>query len=128
MSDWYTRPVLFVGDIGRSVEFYVNQLGFTQGWRYEEQGKALVAEVDRQGCALILSSQWSSKVGTGLIFISLDVSVLHALRAELEGKHVNVKDGYWGYPVMIVHDLDGNELYFPYPNEPNAQPAMNGAG
>ena len=128
MSDWYTRPVLFVGDIGRSVEFYVNQLGFTQGWRYEEQGKALVAEVDRQGCALILSSQWSSKVGTGLIFISLDVSVLHALRAELEGKHVNVKDGYWGYPVMIVHDLDGNELYFPYPNEPNAQPAMNRAG
>jgi catechol 2,3-dioxygenase-like lactoylglutathione lyase family enzyme len=128
VSDWYTRPVLFVGDIGRSVEFYVNQLGFTQGWRYEEQGKALVAEVDRQGCALILSSQWSSKVGTGLIFISLDVSVLHALRAELEGKHVNVKDGYWGYPVMIVHDLDGNELYFPYPNEPNAQPAMNGAG
>lgn len=128
MSDWYTRPVLFVGDIGRSVEFYVNQLGFTQGWRYEEEGKALVAEVDRQGCALILSSQRSSKVGTGLIFISLDVSVLHALRAELEGKHVNVKDGYWGYPVMIVHDLDGNELYFPYPNEPNAQLAMNGAG
>jgi len=39
-----------------------------------------------------------------------------------------VKDGYWGYPVMIVHDLDGNELYFPYPNEPNAQLAMNGAG
>jgi hypothetical protein len=128
VSDWYTRPVLFVGDIGRSVEFYVNQLGFTQGWRYEEEGKALVAEVDRQGCALILSSQRSSKVGTGLIFISLDVSVLHALRAELEGKHVNVKDGYWGYPVMIVHDLDGNELYFPYPNEPNAQLAMNGAG
>jgi len=125
VSDWYTRPVLFVADIGRSVEFYVNQLGFTQSWRYEEEGKALVAQVNRQGCELILSSQWQDKVGSGLIFISLDVSVLHALRAELEGKRVDVKDGYWGYPLMVVHDLDGNELYFPYPSDSNAQPVDN---
>jgi hypothetical protein len=55
------------------------------------------------------------KVGSALIFISLDVDVLLALRAELEGKGLNVKDGYWGYPLMVVNDLDGNELYFPYP-------------
>lgn len=79
--------------------------------------------VDRQGCELILSSQWPDKVGTGLIFISLDVSVLDALRAELEGRGVNVKDGYWGYPLMVVHDPDGNELYFPYPSHSDAQPA-----
>ena len=30
MSDWFARPVLFVADIGRSVDFYVNQLGFVQ--------------------------------------------------------------------------------------------------
>ena len=82
MSDWYTRPVLFVADIGRSVEFYVDQLGFTQSWRHEDEGKALVAQVNRQGCELILSSQWPNKVGSGLIFISLDVGVLHALRAD----------------------------------------------
>lgn len=36
MSDkWYARPVLFVADIDRSVDFYVKQLGFTQPWRYE---------------------------------------------------------------------------------------------
>lgn len=128
MSVWYARPVLFVGDIDRSVDFYVNQLGFTQAWRYEDEGKAFVAQVDRQGCELILSSQWSSKVGTGLIFISLDVDVLHALRAELEGRHVEVKDGNWGYRLMIVHDLDGNELYFPYPSENNAQVATDGSG
>jgi catechol 2,3-dioxygenase-like lactoylglutathione lyase family enzyme len=126
VSVWYARPVLFVGDIDRSVEFYVNQLGFTQAWRFEEEGKAFVAQVDRQGCELILSSQWSSKVGTGLMFISLDVGVLHALRAELEGRHVDVKDGNWGYRLMIVHDLDGNELYFPYPSDPKAQPARDG--
>lgn len=128
MSGWYSRPVLFVGDIDRSVEFYVNQVGFTQAWRYEEEGKAFVAQVDRQGCELILSSQWPSKVGTALIFISLDVGILDALRAELEGRDVDVKDGSWGYRLMIVHDLDGNELYFPYPSEPNAQPAIDGEG
>jgi uncharacterized glyoxalase superfamily protein PhnB len=123
MSDWYARPVLFVADVGRSLDFYVQQLGFTQSWRHEEQGKALVAQVNRQGCELIVSSQWPRKVGSSLIFISLDLSVLQALRVELEGKGVNVKDGYWGYPLMVVHDLDGNELYFPYPSDSNAQSA-----
>ena len=122
MSEWYARPVLFVADIGRSVDFYVNQLGFTQSWRYEDAGKAFVAQVDRQGCELILSSQWPDKVGRALMFISLDLDVLLALRAELEGRGVNVKDGKWGYRLMVVHDLDGNELYFPYPNDTGTQP------
>src|SRR4029077_3088953 len=97
MSDWFARPVLFVTDIDRSVDFYVKQLGFVESWRYAEEGKPLIAQVDRQSCALILSSQWPNKVGMGLMFISLDVEVLHALRAELEGRGVDVKDGRWGY-------------------------------
>ncbi|HMD38103.1 MAG TPA: glyoxalase superfamily protein [Candidatus Acidoferrum sp.] len=119
MSDkWFARPVLFVADIDKSADFYVKQLGFTQAWHYEEEGKAYVAQVDRQGCELILSSQWPEKVGKGLIFISLDVEVLDALRAELEGRGVDVKDGNWGYRLMVVADPDGNELYFPYPASP----------
>ena len=86
-----------------------------------------VAQVDRQGCALIVSSQWPSKVGMGLMFISLDVDVLRALRQELEGRGVGVKDGFWGYPLMIVHDLDGNELYFNYPNEGDVKTAADPA-
>ena len=117
MSDWFARPVLFVTDIGPAVEFYVDQLGFTQSWRHEHEGKALVAQVDREGCALILSSQWPDKVGKGLIFISLAVDALHTLRAELEARNVAVKDGYWGYRLMVVCDPDGNELYFPYPSD-----------
>jgi len=112
-----TRPVLFVADIDRSVDFYVKQLGFSHPWRYEEEGKARVAQVERQGCALILSSQWPDKVGKGLMFISLDVEVLNALRAELEGRGVDVKDGHWGYRLMVIVDPDRNELYFPYPSD-----------
>ena len=47
-NEWFARPVLFVADIDRSVDFYVKQLGFTQAWRYEEEGKAWVAQVDRR--------------------------------------------------------------------------------
>jgi catechol 2,3-dioxygenase-like lactoylglutathione lyase family enzyme len=97
-NQWFARPVLLVADIDRSVDFYVKQLGFTQAWRYEEEGKAWVAQVDRQGCELILSSQWPDKVGKGLMFISLDADVLDALRAELEGRGVDVKDGQMGLP------------------------------
>ena len=119
MSDvWYTRPVLLVADIDRSVDFYVNQLGFSNPWRYDEDGKALVAQVERRGCELILSSQWPDKVGNGLMFISLDLEVLNALRTELEARGVDVKDGQWGYRLMVVADPDGNELYFPYPTAP----------
>jgi catechol 2,3-dioxygenase-like lactoylglutathione lyase family enzyme len=123
VSVWYSRPVLFVSDLDSAVAFYVSQLGFTKSWRYEEEGKAIVAQVERQGCELILSSQWPDKVGTALIFISLDEEVLHALRAELEGRHVPVTDGSWGYRLMVVKDLDGNELYFPYPSDSDARPA-----
>ena len=116
MSDkWYARPVLFVADIDRAVDFYVKQLGFTEAWRYEDEGKAYVAQVDRYGCELIFSSQWPDKAGKGLMFISLDVGVLDALRAELEGRGVDVKDGQWGYRLMVIVDPDGNELFFPYP-------------
>jgi len=120
MSDWFARPVLFVSDVARSIDFYVNQLGFVLSWRYDEH-KTYVAQVERSTCALILSSQWPDKVGHGLMFISLDVDVLHALRTELEQKGVDVKDGWWGYNLMVIRDPDGNELYFPYPKEPDTE-------
>jgi catechol 2,3-dioxygenase-like lactoylglutathione lyase family enzyme len=126
-EDWYARPVLFVADINRTLDFYVNRLGFTQNWKFEEEGQALVAQADRQGCALIFSSQWPDKVGKGLMFISLNVEpppdnlraevelALDRLRVELEGRGVKVEDGFWGYRLLVVRDPDGNELYFNYP-------------
>jgi uncharacterized glyoxalase superfamily protein PhnB len=82
-----------------------------------------VAQVDRQGCALILADTWPEKIGKGLMFISLNaepetqVATLDALRAELEAKGVPVKEGSWGYRLLVVDDPDGNQLLFNYPNE-----------
>ena len=28
---------------------------------------------------------------------------------------MDVKDGQWGYRLMVIADPDGNEFYFPYP-------------
>jgi len=127
MTDWFARPVLHVSDVEASLNFYLTRLGFTSPWRYDEDGKVRVAQVDRQGCALILSDQWPGKVGKGLTFISLNVepptpdaavAALDALRAELEAKGAPVKDGSWGYRLLVVDDPDGNQLFFNYPAEP----------
>jgi len=124
VTDWFARPVLHVTDVDASLRFYVERLGFTSPWRYEENGRAHVAQVDRQGCAMILADTWPEKVGKGLMFISLNVepattegatAALDALRAELECKGVSVKEGSWGYRLLVVDDPDGNQLFFNYP-------------
>jgi len=126
MTDWFARPVLHVADVEASLRFYVDRVGFTSPWRYDEDGRAHVAQVDRQGCALILADSWPEKVGKGLIFISLNVeaatpdaaaAALDALRAELEARGISVKEGSWGYRLLVVHDPDGNQLFFNYPRE-----------
>ena len=73
MTDWFARPVLHVSDVETSLHFYIDRLGFTSPWRYEENGRARVAQVDRQGFALILADTWPDKIGKGLMFISLNV-------------------------------------------------------
>lgn len=113
-TDWYARPVLFVADIERSLAFYADKLGFTEDWRYDEDGRRLIVQVSRQGCELILSAQWPDKAGGGVTFLSLDQPHLDKVRAELEGRGVKVEDGQWGYRLMVVADPDGNALWFAY--------------
>ena len=130
MTDWFARPVLHVSSVEASLRFYVDRLGCTVPWRVEWDGRTHIAEVDRQGCALILSDQWPEKAGKGLMFISLNVepetheaavAALDALRAEFEARGLPVKDGHWGYRLLVVVDLDGNQLFFNYPNEPSRE-------
>jgi catechol 2,3-dioxygenase-like lactoylglutathione lyase family enzyme len=134
MTDWFARPVLHVKDVEASLRFYVNHLGFTSPWHYEDDEKIYVAQVDRQGCALILSNQWPEKIGKGLMFVFLNVepptyeiaaAALYALRVEFEARGITVNHGSWGYRLLAVHDPDGNQLFFNYPAQ--TPPAQNPA-
>jgi len=123
MKDWFARPVLHVRDVEASLRFYMTQLGFTSPWRYEEDGRVRVAQVDRESCAIILADTWPEKIGKGLIFISLNlereamVAALDALREEFESRGAAVREGTWGYRLVVVDDPDGNQLFFNYPSE-----------
>jgi uncharacterized glyoxalase superfamily protein PhnB len=123
MNDWFARSVFHVKDVDASLKFYVDRLGFTSPWRYDEGGKVFVAQVERDGIAIILASNWPEKAGKGLVFVSLNLEVkemvaaLDALRAEFESKGVSVKDGSWGYRLLVIDDPDGNQLFFNYPAE-----------
>jgi catechol 2,3-dioxygenase-like lactoylglutathione lyase family enzyme len=55
-NKWYARPVLFVANIDRSVDFYRQQLDFTESWRYEEDGKAYFAQVP--ACSMPCAWSW----------------------------------------------------------------------
>lgn len=115
MGEWYSRPVFFVESVERAIAFYTDKLGFEEGPRYEENDTILVGEVKRGDCTLLLNCQQPTKTGRGRMFISLGTDDFHALRAEFEKRGAPVKEGCWGYDLMIVEDLDGNELFFPYP-------------
>jgi catechol 2,3-dioxygenase-like lactoylglutathione lyase family enzyme len=115
MNVWYSRPVFFVESVERSIAFYTEKLGFTQGFRYEEEGKVLVGQVNREDCEIVLNCQQPEKTGHSRIFISIDIGPLQALRAEFEARGAPIRDGWWGYDTMIIRDPDGNELFLPYP-------------
>jgi hypothetical protein len=57
------------------------------------------------------------------MFISLNfepetqIAALDALRVEFETRGVPVKEGSWGYRLLVINDPDGNQLFFNYPSE-----------
>lgn len=118
MALWYARPVLFVADVGAASAFYVERLGFFEKWRFSGGDGPDVAQVDRDGCEIILSRQWPNKTGKGMLFIELTPQDWKALPGLFEEKGVPFAWSRWGYRVLVVDDPDGNQLFFPDPEDP----------
>ncbi|MBC7841649.1 MAG: VOC family protein [Gemmatimonadaceae bacterium] len=108
---WYTRPVLFVDDVSRSLDFYINLLGFEKQW-HEADGTGTVCQVHRGECELILC-QDAVRRDRARLFIELTHDGLDELRREIVERTVPNKAAWWGYDVIQVADPDGNELLFP---------------
>jgi len=114
MKPWYSRPVFFVRDTPAALAFYVERLGFRVDWNHEEDGRAFVCQVQREGFELILA-QDSGKAGHGRVFISIDAEQARALEADIEKRKLPVRETHWGMPVIEILDVDDNELFFSPP-------------
>jgi catechol 2,3-dioxygenase-like lactoylglutathione lyase family enzyme len=114
MHRWYTRPVLFVSDVNRALQFYVGALGFRKAW-HEGDGQGQVCQVERAGSEIILCED-AGRSGTGRLFVELTRESLANFRREIAERSVPNKPSWWGYDVIQVDDPDGNELLFPLPD------------
>ena len=108
---WYARPVLFVSDINRATQFYVDQLGFEKRW-HEGNGAGTVCQVNRSDCEIILCEHDSRK-DRGRLFIELTKDGVAELRREIAERSVPHTMAWWGYDVIQIDDPSGNELLIP---------------
>lgn len=105
---WYARPVFFVADVERAINFYVEQLGFEKKW-HEGDGRGSVCQVDRGGCEIILCED-GSRDDRARVFLELSSEGAAQLLEEIEERSVRARKSWWGYDVLQIEDPDGNEL------------------
>jgi catechol 2,3-dioxygenase-like lactoylglutathione lyase family enzyme len=110
---WYTRPVFFVADVRRAIQFYVDVLGFEKAW-HSDDGAGTVCQVNHGECEIILCEE-KTRRDRGRVFIELTAEGLADLRREFRERSVPAKETWWGYDTLQVDDPDGNELLFPQP-------------
>src|SRR5262245_12145782 len=109
---WYTRPVFFVSDVNHSIRFYVDQLGFEKQW-HEGDGAGKVCQVNHGECEILLCED-ATRRDKSRLFISLTPEAVADLNRDLTQRAVPIKETWWGYDVLQLNDLDGNELLFPF--------------
>jgi catechol 2,3-dioxygenase-like lactoylglutathione lyase family enzyme len=105
---WYMRPVFFVSDIQRAIDFYVDKLGFVKKW-HEAEGKGTVCQIDRGGCEIILCEN-ATRTDRGRLFLELTREGVDQLLQEIVERSVPTEKSWWGYDVLRIEDPDGNEL------------------
>lgn len=108
---WYARPVLFVADLNRALDFYVGRLGFVKNW-HDGDGTGTVCQVGRSECEIILC-QDPARRDKARLFIELTAEGLDEFRRELATRSVATRSIWWGYDTVQLTDPDGNELLFP---------------
>lgn len=115
MRRWYSRPVLFVADVQRALQFYVDSMGFSKTW-HEDDGAGKVCQVERAGCEIILCEE-SGRTDRARLFVSLDAQGFRDLKQRTTDRSIPHDQIWWGYDVVRIRDPDGNELLFPLPGD-----------
>ena len=103
-----TIPILSVGSLARSIEFYTGTLGFKLDWGGDE-GSTLCS-VSRDGCAIMLSEQPMGALGAWVWIGLEDDSLFHLWRSLGVKVRQEPKNFSWAYE-MKFEDIDGNILW-----------------
>jgi len=120
MNNLYARSVFFVKDAERSLRFYMEQLGFSEDWNYQEEGRTFVCQVSLFGFELILNEigdRTQTRSGQGRVFIGLEDDQAEPLREHFAANGIQTERVHWGRPTLVVRDLDDNELFFWLPKD-----------
>ena len=115
MNNLYARSVFFVKYAERSSRFYMEQLGFSEDWNYQEEGRTVVCQVSLFGFELILNEindRTKTRAGQGRVFIGLDDDQGEPLREHIAAKGIQPVRVDWGRPTLVIRDLDDNEIFF----------------
>jgi uncharacterized glyoxalase superfamily protein PhnB len=101
-------PILRVASVDDSIEYYLQQLGFSLEWRAEG-----MASVRRDKSSVMLCEGDQGQAGTWLWFSTSDVDALYA---ELESRGARLRHAPanypWGSRECQITDLDGHVLRF----------------
>ncbi len=109
-QSWYARPVFFVRDCDASSAFYA-RLGFRENWRSSYEGETVALQVSRADVEIILSLD-PERAGGGRVFFALQEDLALKVESELAAAAIETRRAYWGMPIILVRDLDGNDLVF----------------
>lgn len=119
-DEFYLRPILCVGDVPASVEYFCEKLGFERSWQSPED-EPIIAQVGRNGLDLILDSKSSiprARTPSVLSMSLHDADALGLLYEELSSRGAITggppSEVPWQQGVfqLTVEDLDGNVLVF----------------
>lgn len=115
MQEFAARPVFFVRDTPRAMEFYRDTLGFQVDWTHEEKGRPYVVQVSLFGLQVILNQAEApehERPGHGRLFAGLDDAQSAVLLKHIAARGICPAYTHWGAPTLVLFDLDRNELFF----------------
>jgi uncharacterized glyoxalase superfamily protein PhnB len=116
----FVRPLFRVRDVAASLAYYGEKLGCTKRWEHGE-GKPIIAEVERDGLAIILDSESVLPRPSGPSVVTLSLArpeSLGDLHRELVGRGAKIVAAPFAVVWQAdtyqfdVEDLDGNILVF----------------
>ncbi|QQS35157.1 MAG: bleomycin resistance family protein [Ignavibacteriales bacterium] len=101
-------PILRVDNIDKSIEYYLDSLGFKLDWNWEDR----IASVSRQKSNIMLSC---GDQGLGKAWVYIGISDVEMLYQEYKNSGAMIrqspKNFSWAYE-MQIEDLDSNVLRF----------------